>query len=47
MLEKVSLILAIMQIILIAIWVYFGGLTDAISAIKEEYEEYKGKKKEE
>lgn len=44
MLEKVSVILAIIQIILIALWIYFGGLTEAISAIKEEC---KSKKKKE
>lgn len=43
MLEKVSVILAIIQIILTVLWVYFGGLTDAISAIKEEYDSRKKK----
>lgn len=44
MLEKVQFILAILQIVAICAWVYFGGLTEAISAIKEEY---KSKKKKE
>ena len=44
MLEKVKLILAIVQLVAICVWVYFGGLTEAISAIKEEY---KSKKKKE
>lgn len=54
MLEKVPLILVIIQLIAMSIlviiqlivistWVCSGGLTDVISAIKQEY---KGKKKE-
>lgn len=54
MLEKVPLILVIIQLIamtilviiqLIAIstWIYSGGLTDALSAIKEEYKSKKKK----